>query len=423
MLQKNNFLFLLIVLCSFNLYANEVSFEFFDNNAEFVEEEDGLPIRGKISFDLGYQLGSPERWITVGPYSQLIFDYQHESGQYYSELTIRNNHAYKIKNDPASAQDRYELDSVVREAYWKKAFADFTLTIGKTIVTWGKADLLPVIDVVSPIDNASSLFAKPEEVKTGQNIIKFDWYKDSINEFNFIYVPWVSNNIQIETGHPYNTGSLVTSNVIKDNNGEWAFRWNQTHDKWELSIVAGDAHQRDPVLIDSEQTWIKNKVLGAGFNYSQDPLLWKLEALYVQDRPMQILSPTIDRKDKDSIKTVAGFDYAHQSYGNWTAEYSIEQPVNKDTAVVLGDGVNTMAISWSDTFLQDDLTANIVLMVVDEKIKNHIARAGVNYNLDDNWTITSQLSFINSADSSQTLEPLKNFDRFDLSLNYNFDLE
>jgi hypothetical protein len=395
----------------------EVSFDFDDT---FAQEKKGFPLSGKLSLDFGYQTGKPQRWVSLGPYAQLVFDKQTDYGQLYSELTIRNNYAYQIEKDSNAIQKRYELDTIFRELYWKKAFGDTTLTVGKSIVTWGKADLSTVIDIISPIDNSGSLFAKPEEIKIGQNLIKLDWYQAN-NEFNFIIVPIASNNIQTEAGHPYATA--LSKNWVdkqKDEGSEWAIRWNQTHDNWEMSVVTGNVHQRDPIIVVTEQTWKSNRVLGAGFNYSQDPFLWKTEILLIKDRPMQKMDFS-GSQDKDSFKGMIGFDYAHKNYGNWTVEYSGEKLFSEDKTLVLGEGNKIMAITWSDTFLKDDLSVNTVLMSIGD-IKNHLLRTGIGYKLDDDWSISSQLSIITATDSNLLLKSLSNFDRFDLSLNYNFDL-
>ena len=427
-------LILALLLFSISIQAEEIEAEFSieDTPAEaeasfdFEQPSDedataGFPLRGKLSFDLGYQIGNPKRWITVGPYAQLIVDKQSDYGQWYSELTVRNNYAFKIEKDAQNVIDRYQFDPVIRELYWKKAFGDKTLTIGKSIVTWGKSDLTSIIDIISPIDNAASLFAKPEEIKIGQNLIKLDWYKNN-NEVNFIVVPQALNNIQIETGHPYNVASVSFPNNQPDKDYEWATRWNQIHDKWEFSAVLGDVHQRDPLIISNEQTWLKNKVAGLGVVYSADPFLWKLEGLYIKDRPMQ-LSNFTGIKNNDSYKAMIGFDYSHKTLGNWIVEISADSPVSDDKTVIAGEGSKVTAITWSDSFLKDDLTANVVMLILADNINNHLIRGGISYKLDDDWSLSTQLSIIDSTGSEPFLKAISKFDRFDISLNYNFDLE
>jgi len=106
---------------------------------------------------------------------------------------------------------------------------------------------------------------------------------------------------------------------------------------------------------------------------------------------------------------------------DWTVEYSGEKLFSEDKTLILGEGNKIMAITWSDTFLKDDLSINTVLMSIGD-IKNHLLRTGIGYKLDDDWSISSQLSIITATDSNLLLKSLSNFDRFDLSLNYNFDL-
>lgn len=388
----------------------------------FGFEEEGespeIPLRGKVSFDLGYQIGDPDRWMTLGPFGQLILDWQTESGLFYSELTARNNNAFEVEKDKSNVINRYRFDPVLREAYWKKAFGDYTLTIGKSIVTWGKADLSQVIDVISPIDNSGFLFAKPEEIKTGQNVIKLDRYQGN-QEYNLIFVPQASFNIETENGHPYNL-SPALQNKQQDLASEWGIRWNQTRDKWELAIIAAHIHQRDAFSVAGEKTFLKHRVLGAGYTASLDPVLLKIEAYYSPDQPMQS-NDFSSVKRKDYLKGMVGFDYNHNDYGSFLFEYFGEKPISKDENLLGGEGREVYALAWSDTFINDDLIANVAVMSM-TNINDHLIRGGVDYKLDDSWSISSQLTIINAGGGNVFLKPLANFDRFDISLNYYFDL-
>ncbi len=445
-----NYLVILFLFFCLNASAEEVEVEFSidDNTAEqgsdnafdFGEagietEDNGFPLQGKLSFDMGYQIGSPQRWVTFGPYGQFIYDQQTDMGQFYAQLTLRNNYAFDIEKDAQNVIDRYRIDPIWRDAYWKKAFGDFSLTVGKNIITWGKADLTTTLDILSPIDNRGILFAKPEEIKLGQNLIKLDWYHGK-HQLSLVYVPDAIHNLQTEKGHPYfpqQLNNLIAVDKQKpSNNSEWALRWSQTQDKWETSLVMGKVHLRDPIYSNNgdgtfEQDYPLEQVIGFGTNYSADPFLWKAEILYSDKHPMQLLTPFGNNlvfngsKQVRWYKGMIGFDYASSRFGNWLFEYSGDSPLSKDSTVVSGEGNTLTSVMWYDQFLHDDLSVNIIFMSM-VNINDHLVRAILSYQLDDNWRVSTQLTTINSQGGNVFLDSVKNFDRFDISLDYNFDL-
>jgi len=394
----------------------------FDFSFEEVAEEskNTFPLRGKISFDLGYQFDSPKRWQTFGPAAQLIFDWSGEAGQFYSEVTSRYNHAYTLESDPQAIIDKYRINNSVREFYWKRAFGEYSVTLGRAIVAWGKADLLPVIDVVSPSDSSNLLFAKPEELRLGQDLVKFDWYRGN-SELNLIYIPKARYNLITDYGHPYSMMLPFVSDSVEDNKSEWAVRWTTIDDKLEYGLIAGDISQRDPVVIDaSELTYVKTPVIGGNIIYSRAPFLWKGELLYIQDAPHQLLDYS-NYEAIDTLRGTIGFDYATADYGNWLFEYSGALTASKPPMPLLGGSFGVIGISWMDSYLRDDLSLNTAVMLIGGT-GNRLLRVGGSYKLDDEWTITSQLSIINADSSEPIYQAMSGFDRFDLSMEYGFDL-
>lgn len=389
----------------------------FDEPAE--SKTGGLPIRGKLAIDLGYQFDSPKRWQTIGPATQLIVDWNGEAGQLYSEMTARYNHAYQLESDSQNTIDEYRITSSVRELYWKRAFGDYTLTLGRAIVAWGKADLLPVIDVISPSDSSSLLFAKPEELRLGQDLIKLDWYRGS-SEFNFIYTPRARYNLITDHGHPYSMTLPTVSDSIEDNASEWAMRWTTVDDRLEYAVIAGDLSQRAPLIVGSELSYVKSNMLGANIIYSNSPFLWKSEFLLIKNSPYQ--RPDYSGYELiDTLKGTLGFDYANSQYGNWTVEYGGALTASKPPTPLLGGSFGVFGINWSKQFMRDDLTINTTLMLVGGT-DNRLLRIGGSYKLDDDWSLVSQLSLINADSSEPFYQAMSGFDRFDLSLEYGFDL-
>ncbi|MCW8983310.1 MAG: hypothetical protein OQK13_04630, partial [Gammaproteobacteria bacterium] len=339
----------------------EVDFNF-DEQTAAEENQGGIPLRGKVSFDLGYQFDSPQRWQTIGPAAQLIFDWSGDAGQFYSEVTTRYNHAYSLEADSQPIIDKYRINNSVRELYWKRAFGEYSLTVGRAIVAWGKADLLPVIDVISPSDSSNLLFAKPEELRLGQDLIKFDWYRGN-SELNLIYTPKARYNLITDYGHPYSMMLPFVSDALEDSENEWAVRWTTIDDKLEYGIIAGDLSQRDPLVVGTELTYAKSNMIGGNIIYSRAPFLWKGEFLYVKDSPHQ--RPDYSGYEHiDTLKGTIGFDFASTQYGTWIVEYSGALTRSEPPMPLLGGSTGVIGISWMDSYLRDDLSLNAAVMLI-----------------------------------------------------------
>ncbi len=68
------------------------------------------------------------------------------------------------------------LDLRLRELYLDLYFKNFDLRIGKQQVVWGKADGVFITDVVSPLNLSEFLLPDFDEIRTGVNAVKFDYY-------------------------------------------------------------------------------------------------------------------------------------------------------------------------------------------------------------------------------------------------------
>ena len=68
------------------------------------------------------------------------------------------------------------LDLRLRELYLDLYFDNFDIRIGKQQVVWGKADGVFITDIVSPLNLSEFLLPDFDEIRTGINAVKFDYY-------------------------------------------------------------------------------------------------------------------------------------------------------------------------------------------------------------------------------------------------------
>jgi predicted DNA-binding protein YlxM (UPF0122 family) len=76
----------------------------------------------------------------------------------------------------------------LRELYLDLYFNNFDLRIGKQQIVWGKADGAFITDVVSPLNLSEFLLPDFDEIRTGVNAVKFDYYMGN-NTFEVIWLP------------------------------------------------------------------------------------------------------------------------------------------------------------------------------------------------------------------------------------------
>lgn len=74
----------------------------------------------------------------------------------------------------------YNSDSIdfrFREIYMDMYFKNFDLRIGRQQIVWGKADGAFITDIVSPLNLTEFLLPDFDEIRTGVEAVKFDYYK------------------------------------------------------------------------------------------------------------------------------------------------------------------------------------------------------------------------------------------------------
>ncbi len=85
----------------------------------------------------------------------------------------------------------YGSDSLnlnLREAYVDLYFKNFDIRVGKQQVVWGKADGAFITDIVSPLNLTEFLLPDFDEIRTGVNAVKFDYYLGN-NTIEAIWIP------------------------------------------------------------------------------------------------------------------------------------------------------------------------------------------------------------------------------------------
>ncbi len=417
-----------------------------------------FPLRGSINAETARQTGDP-RWIRLGPSANLIFDASSQAGLFYSEVTARYNSAYGIEEDSQETIDGYELEAVLRELYWKKSFGIFTVTLGKVMTVWTKADILPVTDVVSPTDMTQAFFANPGENRLGQNMARIDFYFDN-SDLSFVASPWPEFDRITDGDHPYSFLGLGGNSSMSGGSGgdtpirlkekdtkydpEGGVRYNRIMGKSEAAVMAGWFHVRQPIIdlemtsggIDIYKVYQPYLFMGGSLTYAMDPVLFKLEGGYGKDKPVQRIIESqfcvsggscIDVQlpagfmKVDQIAVSAGVDINLGSYGTIIGEGSLQQNQSNDPEIYPDRDMVSVGAGYSNTFLKETLSFSIFGFFL-EDYRNILYRAQATYKATDNFSVFIQYTQIEIGSYQTDYSAMADFDRGDLMFQYHFDL-
>ena len=395
------------------------------------EASSGLPFRGKLGLNFARQTGQPERWIKQSPYLNGVLDYSSDWGSLYGEGTLSYNAAFEQEGDLEETIDHYEQERILRELYYKKSFGDFTLSLGKMTVVWGKGDLLSVLDVVSPKDQTELFYARPEDTRLGQNLLKLDLWLGA-QQLTVLYAPQpVMNRLPLH-GHPY--ARYPDFHEERSDDAEAGLRWNGEFSGTSVALIGGRFHYRDPVLgmagLQVEGSLPLMDVAGITLAQTMGDVLVKVEAARYHDYPYQyfaimqippnfIVVPAVEMADTSAW--MLGLDYNHDDWGSFILEVNGYMPDTEDedkevTSTLLA------AASWTKNLLRDDLTLSLAHLAF-ETGGNQLQRLGVDFKITSAFILNTQYTRISIASDDEQYRAIEDFDRFDMGISWNFDLK
>jgi len=423
-----------------SLYAQEFEFEE-TKEAAPQEKKFTLPIRGKAVSEVGRQVEN--RWVFLGPFLGLTLDYQTGWGQIFGESVFRYNASYAIEKDSTYTREGYQFEAIPTELYWRKSFDRVTLTIGKLITVWGKADILPVSDVISARDATKAFFAQPQEARLGQNTIRLDWYLKG-HEFQFLVIPYPVFSRYTDRDHPY---ALIPNVDIHRASStgrevEAGAQYTAYVAGGAISVFGGHFYNRDPLFklrasdFSFEARHATYQTTGINANFPIWGFLLKIDTAYqfgrLNQTAIQLPNPACptscsaitmpdDAKKADTIGGTIGFDYNTTEYGSFILEYSVSGPAKRDAQLLRDTPLQSIAFGYSKNFIRDTLSFNSFLVTF-LRFDNLLFRFNITYKITDVISGYVQYTGVFIASGDPDLRIFDKYDRVDLQLAYAFDL-
>ncbi|TBU96222.1 hypothetical protein [Phytopseudomonas dryadis] len=175
-----------------------------------------------------------------------------------------------------------ERGGLIREAFWRYDFSDYSLKLGRQIVVWGRADAINPTDNLSP-RNYRLLTPEDGEQRYGNNGVNLS--RDT---------PWgLFQGLWFPHAHassiPLQPLNGVSYRVDESSRDQWALKWDTTLANADGSLSYFDGTDPLPVLVPGGLSGggalvrVRAghvRVLGADFSMSRDGTIWRAEAAW-----------------------------------------------------------------------------------------------------------------------------------------------
>ena len=177
----------------------------------------------------------------------------------------------------------------IRELSWVHVSDDWETRIGIRRVFWGVTEFQHLVDVINQSDSVEDI---DNEDKLGQPMINLSLVKDW-GIIDFYLLPYFrERTFAGPEGRPgiplIDTDNALYESGEKENHIDYAVRWSNSIDDYEVALSWFEGTSREPLLTPNFSTgsliltpyYQQISQLGAELQATIDSMLWKLEALY-----------------------------------------------------------------------------------------------------------------------------------------------
>lgn len=346
----------------------------------------------------------------------------------------KDDYEYEAEGDSESTEFR------VNDFFVQRSLDEHSFKLGRQTVVWGETVGNSVLDVINNSEFRDFNIIDIEDARLSQWMLVWDYFGEDSNFSSFI-------NLYPEFNPPAVRGSPFffepPFNLTDHDRGssllfEAGTQWRKSFEGSDISFMAAYLYENqlryeNPVsgMGDAQSQINDYFLLGFSANRAIGRLLLNFDLAFSHDVLADSfnllgssgLSNPVNLK-KDRIGTSFGFEYAIDNEQSVSLGIQAQKLLDEDEGLLPGQELTNEGVfgSWlvrySSTFMNSDLTLSSTLQGGLDA-NSLLALLGVDYTLNDNWSIGGQIMSISSNDET----PLIFFDediRLSATVSFSF---
>ena len=346
------------------------------------------------------------------------------------------------KNDYEHEANSNEVDAEYRinEFFLQRSLDQHSIKFGRQTVVWGETVGNSVLDVINHFEFRDLSIIDIEDARLNQWMVVWDYFGEGSNWSSFINLYPEFNPATVRGSPFFFEPEFNLTDYKRDGEAlfEMGTQWRKSFDLSDISFMVAYLYDNqlryeDPVSGFGDAIAKKNDFVLLGFsaNRAIGRLLLNFDLAFSHDVLADsfnfigatALSSPLDLK-KDQIGTSFGFEWAVDNEQSLSIGIQAQKILDEDEGLLPGqqlvnEGVfGGWLVRYSNILLNSDLTLSSTLQG-DLEGNFFLALLGVNYTIDDNWAVDTQIISITSNDQS----PLIFFDedlRVGMTITYSF---
>ncbi len=335
---------------------------------------------------------------------------------------------------------RIDVEYRINEFFLQRSFGNESVKVGNQTVVWGETVGNSVLDVINHIEFRDLTIIDIEDARRNQFMVVWDHFGEGSTWSTFLNLYPEFNPAPVRGSPfffepPFNLPDYVRGD---DRFFEIGTQWRKSLELTDISFMAAYLYENqlryeDP--IDGMGNAIPKKndfvLLGFSANRAIGRLLLNFDLAFSHDvladsfniPGTAALASPLDLK-KDRIGTSFGFEYAVDNEQSVSLGIQAQKVLDEDEGLLPGQTLvneglfGSWLVRYSNTLLNSDLTLSSTLQG-DLEGDSLLAMLGVDYTLNDNWSVNAQIISITANSGS----PLLFFDedlRLGATISYAF---
>ena len=425
---------ILLFLFSAHTFANGEDDLFFDDeiewdNQELIESDNPNDSFKKtllniFIFDVSYTRAFNDEETEVDRFKTRIHAEGSPKPGWY--LQLDNKLTYFGSSD-RQTNDGNAIRYKLQKASIQYSKNNCSLSIGRQTLLWGAVDGAFAVDIITPFDFTEQLLTDYSAIRLAQDMAISDCYIGPLNLQLFYNKKARLDQISIEE-------NIEEGTHRAELHAEYGGRVIYSGAGYDISLMAARIQPNLPSPVFELNNLLNPELYvepfifyGASFTKAMGRLLINFDAGYQADQALvgSISGDTVDRWD-----LAIGMEYTTTSnhlfaMGIWQNHFDGQvRLVNLTSFSITKENASdydtlNYSVSWSKSFLNDNLTASILAFGSDSPSRNTIT-FNSQYAIDDIWSLSTAIGYRDTSESQET--PFTNLEQTNQNQFFSFEV-